>query len=119
MYTVTFHTDASVAPRLKIEQSTSLGYTGLSYRTSLSQDHCVVFDFAQEADHAFWMKHVFFPIDIIFVNSNYEVVGTVEHAEPLTSNPLTVGEPSCLVFETNAGWANQHNIKPGTKISIE
>ena len=52
---------------------------GLAVKENLSENEAMLFVFATAGDHAFWMKDMKFPIDIIWMDSNKTVVH-VEHS---------------------------------------
>jgi uncharacterized membrane protein (UPF0127 family) len=46
----------------------------------------LLFTMSSESYHSFWMFGVRFPIKMIFINSDFEIVD-IHNAEPLTFNP--------------------------------
>ncbi len=54
---------------------------GLSYREQIPLDG-MLFIFPSSKKYAFWMKGMSFPLDIIWINENGEVVGFKENALP-------------------------------------
>lgn len=74
---------------------------------------------APERQLTFWMKNTYIPLDMIFVNAAFEVVGIVEKAEPLTLSPRRVDKPSSYVVEVPGGWAARSGVVPGVKVRFE
>lgn len=66
---------------------------GLSGRPGLPLDEGMLFLFPNAAKRSFWMKDMFFPIDIIWIDSDWNVVGVVPHATPETY-PKTFTSPA-------------------------
>lgn len=114
---IVFDTGVEEKPELFMDRAGFLGiFTGLRGRLHLGEDECVLFRMEFEGDHQFWMKDVFLSLDIIFINLEGFVVGIVENAPPLTEYPLSCGEYSWNVVETNAGFCEKSGIKKGTKV---
>src|SRR3989344_3587537 len=55
---------------------------GLSGRDGLKDDEGMLFVFANSGEHLFWMKDMKFPIDIIWLNDNREVIYIKKNARP-------------------------------------
>lgn len=91
---------------------------GLMYRKELPKGHGMLFLFAQEAIHAFWMKNTYLPLDMIHFNSQGLVVGVVKDALPLTLTSRKINTPSKYVLEVNAGFATELGIVPGTRATM-
>ncbi|MDP6294116.1 MAG: DUF192 domain-containing protein [Candidatus Woesearchaeota archaeon] len=88
---------------------------GLMFRDGLAPDKGMLFVFDHEETRAFWMKNVKFPIDIIFMNANWEVVD-IQQAEPCVEEPCehyVSKHPTAYVLEVNEGFANKHGILEG------
>lgn len=118
--TVTFHTEAGdVVVLVEIADTQAERARGLMHRKSLEPDHGMVFVFPEEAEHPFWMQNTYIALDMIFAGADNVVVGVVANAEPLTVEHRTVGKPSKLVVEVNAGFAAKHGIGAGTRLSMQ
>ncbi len=92
---------------------------GLMFRRELGAQQGMLFVFDQEEIQSFWMKNTYIPLDMIFINNAMQVVGVVEHAEPLTTTSRRVGNPSRYVLEVNSGFAKQHGVSAGAKVEFE
>jgi uncharacterized protein len=92
---------------------------GLMFRKQLPQSQGMLFIFDAEEIQSFWMENTYIPLDMIFINTKLEVVGVVENASPLTRTSRRVDTPSLYVLEVNAGFARQHGIGKGTRVTLE
>jgi uncharacterized membrane protein (UPF0127 family) len=88
------------------------------YRTSLAEDHGMLFVFGDEVERSFWMKNTLIPLDMLFLARDGRVVGIHADAVPLSTMPLSVGQPSALVLEVNGGWARRHGVRPGDRVEL-
>jgi len=93
---------------------------GLMHRESLPPDHGMLFVFGEEGLRPFWMKNTLIPLDIIWMDSDLEVVH-IEHATPCRGDPCTTYAPQAharYVLEVNAGYAAEHDIKAGDTAAL-
>jgi uncharacterized protein len=96
---------------------------GLSNRNLLNEDEGMIFIFEGEEEVSFWMYNMSFPIDILFLNSDREIVEIVKNAQPCF-NPdncerYGTGFNSEYVIEVVAGYADKHSIQVGDKVKIQ
>jgi len=89
---------------------------GLMNRQSMEEMQGMLFIFPQERYQSFWMLNTLFSLDIIFVNSNKEIVTIHKETTPLSEQSYPSTEPAQYVVEVNAGFCDRHNIKLGDKI---
>lgn len=94
---------------------------GLSVRDSMDENEAMLFLFNTESRHSFWMKGMKFPIDIIWLDSNKQVVHVEHSLEPcgITCPNYTPEEESLYVLETVAGFANKYNVVNGTTVEFQ
>ena len=57
-------------------------------------DGAMLFVFEEPGRHSFWMKNVRFPLDIIFLNENMEVVDFFGNTPPCEKDPCPLYTPS-------------------------
>ncbi len=90
---------------------------GLSGRDKLAEDTGMLFIFDEPKTYGFWMKDMRFAIDIIWLDSNWQVIGLSQNISPSTY-PISFypPKPAQYVLEVNAGWVAQNNIATGTKM---
>lgn len=89
---------------------------GLSGRDGLEPNQAMLFEFESDAMWAIWMKGMKFPIDIIWLDKNKQVVHIESNVEP-EGSPYTEYRPPVparYVLEISAGGANKSNIKVGS-----
>jgi len=94
---------------------------GLAIKENLSENEAMLFVFATAGNHAFWMKDMKFPIDIIWMDSNKTVVHVEHSLEPCTPVSCQIYQPnsnSLYALETIAGFANKYNVIDGTKMQF-
>ena len=93
---------------------------GLGGRKSLPQDQGMFFVFEQSDVYPFWMKDMRFPLDIIWMDSDYKVVDLIQDVKPDSYPNSIVPEKSALyVLETNSGWIKENNIKIGSQAFLK
>ncbi len=91
---------------------------GLMYRSSMPRNAGMLFLMPREEIQGFWMRNTYIPLDIIFVNSNKEIVTIHANTTPMKENSYISTEPALYVVEVNAGYCKKNNIKEGDKIDF-
>lgn len=92
---------------------------GLMWRTELPEGTGMLFLFEQDQPLSFWMKNTLIPLDMLFIRSDFTIVGVVERAEPKTLSPRGPRLDSMYVLELPGGWAEKIGLKAGLKVSFE
>lgn len=93
---------------------------GLMHRKSMSFNKGMLFIFPDNTTRSFWMKNTIIPLDIIYVNNDFEIVAIKDHTTPFSEASVSSdGKPAKYVVEVNAGFAGKYGIKEGDKISFE
>ncbi|MEX2599322.1 MAG: DUF192 domain-containing protein, partial [Dehalococcoidia bacterium] len=99
---------------------------GLSGRESMPWDGGMWFDFGREVSTSFWMVDMHFPLDMVWVNRELQVVA-VSHNVPAPEPGQTDSELPYYdagdhtvqyVLEIHAGLADQYGIGSGSVIEI-
>lgn len=88
---------------------------GLSGTDKLPEGRAMVFVFPNDGKWGIWMKDMKYPIDIVWLNSDREVVHTVRNAQP-SSYPKTIFKPdvdSRYVIELPSGTIERTGITKG------
>ncbi|MBC8500389.1 MAG: DUF192 domain-containing protein [Nanoarchaeota archaeon] len=93
---------------------------GLMEREKLGEFEGMLFIFSDEEPRTFWMKNTLIPLDIIFINSDFEIV-KIQHAVPCEEDPCELypsEEPAKFVVEVNEGFSEEHGVDKGMKAEI-
>jgi len=96
---------------------------GLSGRQDLCSDCGMLFVFKKPDIQKFWMRRMYFDIDIIWINNNRVVDITYNVQKPdeiefeYPTQIYQSSVPCDKVLEVNAGWAEGNAISVGDKVS--
>lgn len=104
---------------LEIANTPGLRKKGLMYRKKLAADEGMLFIFPNESDHSFWMKETYVSLDLVFLNSAFEVVGMLKELPILNERRRSISAPSKYVVELLAKSIDTHGIKKGSKLVVE
>lgn len=92
---------------------------GLSNRASLAENTGLLFSYDQPQTAVFWMKDMFFAIDIIWIADN-KIIGIEKNVLPpepgaLDKNLVSYPSPGPVdyVLEVNGGWCKRNRIEEG------
>jgi uncharacterized membrane protein (UPF0127 family) len=95
---------------------------GLQNRPTLGASQGMLFIFNHSAIYRFWMPNMNFPLDMIWIGSNMQVVDITKDAPPLPdpTNPIwyTPSVPAQYVLEVNADYSDEHDIQPGDAVTF-
>lgn len=94
---------------------------GLSNKSSIKENEGMLFVLNPSSRRGFWMKDMKFPIDVIWLNENKEIVHIKKSLEPCVANcPVYYPDrESKYVLETVAGFADKQNLKVGNTVFFE
>lgn len=87
---------------------------GLSGHAPLLPNEGMLFQFDTPAKRGFWMKDMLFPIDIIWLDRNLEVLSFFEHLTP-DSYPTSYESPDTMLYalEVESGFVARRGIAAG------
>jgi uncharacterized protein len=94
---------------------------GLMHRDFLPADSGMLFIFQKPGTYTFWMKNTLIPLDIIWLNKEFEVIFINKNTPPCTANPCpSYGprEPASYVLELNSGEADKIDLAKGDTITL-
>ena len=92
---------------------------GLSNRDKLAKEEGMIFIFEEEKFHSIWMKDMNFPIDIIWIDSEKEIVDIKKNASPDTyPESFRPNEPAKYVLEVKAGYIKSNNLQIGDTLNF-
>ena len=67
---------------------------------------------------SFYMKNTQIPLDLIFINDQFEIVSIYPNAKPYDQSAITSKIASQYILEINAGQSEQLKLKKGMKIKF-
>lgn len=91
---------------------------GLMDVNNLPADKGMLFIFPDEQIRSFWMANTPLPLDIIFVNAEFEIVRIHRSTQPFSEKSFPSGDPAQYVVEVNAGFCVSHDIQEGMRIAF-
>lgn len=91
---------------------------GLMNVTELPSDSGMLFIFENNQARSFWMANTPLPLDILFVNSNMNIVRIHRNTQPYSQESIQSEAPARFVVEVNGGYTIEHDIREGMSISI-
>ena len=89
---------------------------GLMNRISMEENQGMLFIFPTERYQSFWMLNTLFSLDILFINSNKEIVTIHKNTTPTSQQSYPSSKPAIYVVEVVAGYTDKFNIKEGDRI---
>ena len=92
---------------------------GLSGRRSMAEGTGMLFVFDRPDKYLFWMKNMYFSIDIIWISEDMRVVYIKKGARPdLFLETYEPEENAKYVLEVVAGFSDKNNLKVGDKVEF-
>ncbi|HYO78627.1 MAG TPA: DUF192 domain-containing protein [Thermoanaerobaculia bacterium] len=107
---------------VEIAADDELRAQGLMYRDHLRPGTGMLFLFAEDEEHAFWMKNTVIPLDMVWIDANQRVVAVKYNVPPCKVENCPSYPPGVLsryVLEVAGGVAQQHGIKAGDQLRFE
>lgn len=104
---------------IEIADNDSETQYGMMYRKHMDPNTGMLFLMKDERLQSFYMKNTYVSLDIIYVNSDFEVVSIQRKAEPLNTRSLPSEGPALYVLEVIGGFSDTHGIDKGDKIYFE
>ncbi len=90
---------------------------GLMKRVSMEEKQGMLFIFPDDAMQSFWMRNTLISLDMIFINSNKQIVTIHKNTKVLSDQSYPSTAPARYVLEVNAGFTDKHKINVGDKIN--
>lgn len=88
---------------------------GLMNRPWMEESQGMLFIFNDNTERAFWMKNTIMALDIIYVNSNKQIVTIAKNCQPFSEKNIPSYKPAQYVIEVIAGFTDKYNIKEGDR----
>ena len=94
---------------------------GLMFRENLEKNSGMLFIFPENGIYGFWMKNTLIPLDIIWINSNKEIVFIKDNALPCKTEiceTYSSDEKALYVLELNSGTADKIGLEIGDEVEL-
>jgi len=108
---------------IEVAETMAERQNGLMRRTSMPEDHGMLFVYPEPQLLSFWMKNTAIPLSIAFIledaDGQHGTIVNVEDMQPYVEFPATVSQkPVRLALEMNQGWYKKHGLKNGDTIAL-
>lgn len=114
---LTVSVDNTVKLKTDIAQTSNERAIGLSKYSQLQPDQAMLFVFKSPGLYSFWMRDMKFPIDIIWLNEDKEIVSIKKNVDPLDfPESYHPSSKALYVLETVAGFSQKNNLVIGQKL---
>lgn len=101
---------------IEVADNTQKRARGLMYRASLPENGGMLFIHDREEVQSYWMKNTYISLDMLFIDSNREIVTIHPNTSPSREWSYASTQPVLYVLEVNAGFCNRHNIQTGDRV---
>lgn len=109
----------SAAYKLAIAKTVAERAKGLMFVKEMPRQEGMVFIYPQAAANSFWMKNTFIPLDMIFIDPDWKVIGVLHDVPPNNTVSRRVEGLSQFVIELNAGEAAKAGVVANSKVEFE
>lgn len=95
---------------------------GLMFRENLQKNNGMLFIYNSEGNRSFWMKNTLISLDMIFINSDLEIVSIQRNAQPCKDficESYPSAKPAQYVLEINGGLSKELGINIGDKVKLK
>ncbi len=89
---------------------------GLAGRNTLGDHEGMLFLFAEDDYHPFWMKDTLIPLDLLYADRNGSIVTVHQNLFPHAETIYYPTRPSRIVVEVPGGFVARHGINVGDTI---
>ena len=107
---------------VEVAQTPAERALGLMYRQELAENSGMLFIFAENALHNFWMKNTFIPLDIIWISADNKIIYLNKNTLPCKTEQCPQIKPNAearYVLEINADLTDEFNIKIGDQVNFK
>lgn len=112
---LSIQTSAGKMLTFKVEVATTQAEQehGLMDRSSMPEDHGMLFDFGSVQPIDMWMKNTLIPLDMLFMDAKGKILGIAARTVPMSEAIIASPGPVLAVLELNGGTAERLGIKAG------
>ncbi len=102
--------------KVEVAQTDAERERGLMYRTELSPDSGMLFDFKLPQPVYMWMKNTYIPLDMVFIASDGRIANIAENTTPLSTDVIASEGQVRAVLELAGGTARAKGIAVGDRV---
>jgi len=105
--------------RVDVAATSATREQGLSGRERLGDGEGMLFVFPSDGKYAFWMKDMYFPIDIVWISSSSNIVDIRESVPPESYPAIfTPRREARYVVELPAGFVEEYGVHIGDSVEL-
>ncbi len=111
---------SDVSIKAEVADTLAKRIEGLMSKKVLPDNQGMLFIFNEENHHGIWMMNMSFPIDILWINEDLEIVDIMDDVQPCKINcPVYLPDERALyVLEVNSGFTKKNKLQIGDTITI-
>ncbi|MEM7181154.1 MAG: DUF192 domain-containing protein [Spirochaetota bacterium] len=91
---------------------------GLMNRSSMLENHGMLFVFPRADYKTFWMKNTYIPLSIAFLTTEKKIVDLHDMKPNQTTELYPSSEKVIYALEVNQGWFRKHNIQKNDRMVL-
>jgi len=122
-FTAVFQTrDGPVQIELELARTDEERRRGLMFRNRLGERQGMLFCFAEDRKHAFWMKNTYLSLDVFFLSEDGVVVDLLERLPPCPQDPCpsyVSRVPARYALEVGGGVAGRYGVARGDRVLLK
>ena len=107
---VSHHFEVTIADSLYLQQQ------GLMQVTALAENQGMIFTYPTPRKVSMWMKNTLIPLDMLFINEQYEIIHYFKNALPHDQSAIDSKKPVIAVLEISGGLIEALDISLGDKV---
>ena len=118
--------DGSAVPmQIEVADTPELQSCGLMHRTSIPDDHGMLFVFQGDSVGGFWNRNTFIPLTLAWIDRDGVIVDITDlpnvspDDNPQINTTISPRAQYRYVVEANQGWFERNNVKVGDKAEVQ
>ena len=93
--------------------------TGMMFRTNMAENAGMLFPLPYTQRANFWMKNCPYPLSAAYIDEE-GAIREIRDLKPFDTNGVVAAEANIrFVLETQQGWFERHQVKPGVVVAPE
>ena len=88
-------------------------------KNKLSENTGYLFDYSKNPSNSgFWMKNTYIPLDIIFLDNKYKIIGFLKNMKPHSLESRNINRKYSYAIEVNSGTIDNLKLNIGAHIDL-